>query len=126
DFIKKWINEWRNPQNTKNFFKTYKDMWDKADDTTRRSLNRTMTEIAVANSVAVLSLVMMGLADDEDDTWIQSFSAYMGLRVSNEVLTSTIAYPKEAFHFLESPIIGLDKLRHLSEIFSVFDNDIVE
>lgn len=127
DFIKKWINEWRNPNNTKNFFKTYKDMWDNADDTTRRSLNRTMTELVAANSTAVLALIMMSLADDEpEDAWMAQFSAYMGYRVSNEVISSTIAYPRQIGEFIESPIVAWDKLKGLGDIFDILDGTTVE
>ncbi len=127
DFIKKWINEWRNPENTKTFFKTAKDMWDNADDTTRRSINRTLVELAVTNSLALLSLLLMGMADDEDDdAWMAQFSAYMGYRVSNEVISSTVAYPRQIGEFIEAPIVGWDKLKGVSDMFDLLDGSTVE
>jgi hypothetical protein len=126
DFIKGWVNEWKNPENSKTFLKTVKDEWDKADDTRKRSINRTLIELAMTNSLAVLSLILMGMADDEDDLWIQSFSKYMGVRTSNEVISSTVSLPNQVFDTLQTPIVGLEKITHLSKIFSLFDGDIVE
>jgi hypothetical protein len=127
NFIKEWVNEWKNPNNTKTFLKTRKDMWDNADDTTRRSINRTLIELGMVNSLAVLSLLLMAMADDQDDdAWLAQFGAYMGYRVSNEVISSTTAFPRQLMEFIDSPIVGIDKIKGASDILDIFSGDVVE
>lgn len=127
DFIKGWVNEWKNPENSKTFLKTVKDEWDKADDTRKRSINRTLIELAMTNSLAVLSLILMGMADDDEEngesTFAQQFGSYMGYRASNEVISSTVSYPSQVWDMLANPIIGLDKLKSAADIMDIFSGE---
>lgn len=128
NFLKDMIKEARNPNKTQSFMKHMKETWENSDDTSKRSLHRTAVEIMVTSSMGVLALVLMGLADDKDpkgEDFLLQFSAYMGLRTSNEVISSTVALPAQVFSFMEAPTVGIDKIKNMADILDLTSSDMV-
>jgi hypothetical protein len=127
NYIRQMVKEARNPANNKQFIKSFKESWQKADETTRRSLQRVALDLAVTNAMGLVALMLMNYADDDEDKdFVTQFGAYMAYRVTNEVATSSVAYPRQIFEFLESPIVGLDKIRQIGSVADVFSDSQVK
>lgn len=123
-FLKEATGDFKK-SNAKNYFAHLKQEWDKADETTRRNMTRTAQEIALTNAMILVGLIAANLGDDEDDMYALQFLNYMQYRVTNEMLSSSTALPRQLGEFIESPIVGYDKLLAATELWDLTSSDVV-
>lgn len=111
----------------KDYFKHVKEVWDNADDVTRKSLHRTMMEMAFVNTLLVMSYILSNMMDDdkEENSWMLEFSNYMLFRVTNETLSSTVALPRQFSETVNNPLKGIDRFYDLKDITDIFNTDVV-
>ncbi len=107
--------------------KDIKRVWDEsmADDITRSNLKRTVVEIGVANALAIAAMLVAQYADadDEDPSFLLSYSSYMLDRLAVEQIGSTIALPRQLGEMVENPIIAAQKLKDLTAVMDIFSSE---
>jgi hypothetical protein len=111
------------------YLKHVKKVWDESltDETTRRNLIRTGTELAMVNTMLVASyLLSKALEDDDDPLYALQLADYMLYRVTNEQISGTVGLVAQYPKALESPIKGIDRLYDLKDIGDIFSGEIVQ
>ena len=106
-----------------------KKVWDdnRGDEMQRRNINRVGVEVAMVTTLAVLSQIVSGFLDDEEDpSYALQVSDYFLYRVTNEVTSSNLALPNAYVDKVKSPLSSLDRILDLTDILDVASGDIVE
>jgi hypothetical protein len=108
--------------------KDIKSIWDAsmADETTRANLKRTVVELGVANALMIAAMLLAQYADDDDPSFLLSWSSYMLDRLAVEQAGSTLAMPSQLSEMIDNPIIAAQKLRDLTSVMDAFSSEEVE
>lgn len=114
---------------TKNILKPkeLKRIWGEnmTDDASRRNIRRTVLELAVGNSLAIMAILLSNMADEPDDpAYLLSMAEYFMNRVAVEQISSTIALPLQLQELSSDPLIAKRKLEDLFNT-DVFNSDII-
>ena len=99
-----------------------KKVWNdsRGDEMQRRNINRVGVEVAMVTTLAVLSQIVSGFLDDEEDpSYALQVSDYFLYRTTNEVVSSTVALPKAYVDKVKSPLSSLDRILDLTDILDV-------
>jgi len=90
-----------NPMNIANTIKSMQENYNKLSPLEQKNIRRAMTELAVFGIMSILSILVAGAADDEDnkEDWAVQFFSYMYLRATAEMGNSQL--PFGAIEFTE-------------------------
>lgn len=93
----------------------------------RRNLRRNAIDLAALILVASLSMVLLGLADDDKDNLALNASAYVSLRVVNELISGGTGVGTQSYDALKSPIVALGTISELGKLpFDIWNGDTIE
>lgn len=109
--------------------KDIKAAWNEAlaDPLKRRNLKRTLLELGVANSLAVLAIMLASYVDDDEDPlWAVAYMDYIFTRVATEQVSSTIALPRQIGEIIENPIASAQNFYELFNVMDVFSSEEVK
>jgi hypothetical protein len=89
----------------------------------RISVTRAGIDFAITHILATLGILLSKMADDEDDDFVKEFVAYTGFRLASEVSSQSLAFPAQAYQFLESPTVGMSQLQNSLDVLDIFDTE---
>ncbi len=89
------------------------------------SLKRAGSDVIIANTLALIALLLKSMADDDDDNYIKQFVAYSSYRLATEVTSQSTGLPAQVYGFLESPSTGLSQIQNAMDIFDLANDDMV-
>ena len=88
------------------------------------SLKRAMSDVVVANTLALIALLIKnGVDDDDDKDYGSGFLAYATFRLATEVSGQSVGIPSQAYAFLESPTVGMSQLQNAMDVFDLTNDD---
>ena len=101
-------------------FKSFKEVFDKAPMEEKMALRRVMIDFGNLLGVTMLWLLFSGAADDDEDNATLQFANYLALRVKNETVSSQLGIVGEFYGSMESPIVGLSRIKTIATIPNAF------
>ena len=124
------IREWR--QNGHKVMQAFKTEWDNAgkeenSDLTmlrRKNLKRVGMELAFLNTLAVLSFILRGFADDDDnkDNYALQMVNLLLYRTVIETNSASVGIPYSYTSVLDQPMMAWNAMKDLSAISNLFDS----
>jgi hypothetical protein len=87
------------------------------------SVTRAGVDLVLTSLLATLGILLSKMADDDDDDFVKEFVAYSTFRLASEVSSQSVAFPAQAYQFLESPTVGMSQLQNTLDVLDVFDNE---
>ena len=107
--------------NIKNF-KSFKEVFDKAPTEEKIAIRRVLIDFGNLLGVTMLWLLFSGAADDDEDNATLQFANYLALRVKNETVSSQWGILGEFYGSMESPIVGLSRIKTIATILNAFSS----
>lgn len=104
-------------------FKSFKEVFDKAPMEEKMALRRVMIDFGNLLGVTMLWLLFSGAADDDEDNATLQFANYLALRVKNETVSSQLGIVGEFYGSMESPIVGLSRIKTIATIPNAFSGE---
>lgn len=103
----------------------YEDATNQAKRMRQVSLKRAMSDVLVANTLALIALLLKNVADDDEDDYGLEFLSYASYRLATEVSSQSLGLPAQGYAFLESPSTGLSQIQNAMDIFDLANGDMV-
>jgi hypothetical protein len=104
-------------------FKTFKDVYEKAPIEEKLALKRVLVDFGNLLGITVLYLLISGAADDDEENASLQFANYLAMRVKNETISSQIGLFGELYGSMESPIVGLSRIKTIATFPNAFSGD---
>jgi len=104
-------------------FKSFKEVFDKAPIEEKVALRRVLIDFGNLAAVTLLWALFSGAADDDEDNAVLQFANYMALRVKNETVSSQLGIVGEFYGSMESPIVGLSRIKTIATIPNAFSGE---
>ena len=93
------------------------------DDADKVAARRVLVELGVLMSVTALSFLLASGADDDEENSAKQLANYLVLRTKNETVSSQAGIIGEIYKSLESPLVGLSRVKNIATFWNVFDSD---
>ena len=104
-------------------FKSFKEVFDKAPMEEKIAIRRVLIDLGNLFGVTMLWLLFSGAADDDEDNATLQFANYLALRVKNETVSSQLGIVGEFYGSMESPIVGLSRIKTIATIPNAFSGE---
>ena len=127
NFLGAYLKEF-NGKNITKVIGNGKEVWNKADDVTKRNLKRVMLEMGIVNTFLILGFILNKLADDDDnkDVFTLQLSNYLLMRTINEMSSSQLAIANNYSEIIDSPFVGWQTAKDMTDILDVFSDEEVK
>jgi len=107
-----------NEKGFKNLIKVLKDNYNLMSDFERRNVKRTLVELGMYVALLGLGLLVVGIADDDDnkDLWALQTASYIYIRTVNE--TGSMQAPMGLLNLIDvaqSPFIALNNIKQMTQ-----------
>lgn len=127
NFLGEYLREF-NGKNVTAVVRNAKEVWNRGDDVTRRNLKRVMLEMGIVNTFIIIGFMLNKLADDDDnkDVFTLQLSNYLLMRTINEMSSSQLAIAQNYSEIIDSPFVGWQTARDMTDILDVFSDEEVK
>jgi hypothetical protein len=100
----------------------------RAAELVRKNMRRVALESGVLTSLMVLSLILRGFADDEDneDMFALQMANYMTYRTINELSSVQGNIASNVWEAIESPFVGMTTIKNIFDVAQVFSGEEVK
>lgn len=103
--------------------KNIKDKYGEVDDADKVAARRVLVESGVLMTITILSFLIASGADDDEESSAKQLANYLVLRTKNETISSQAGIIGEIYKSLESPLVGLSRVKNIATFWNVFDSD---
>ena len=103
--------------------KNIKDKYGEVDDADKVAARRVLVESGVLMTITILSFLIASGADDDEENSAKQLANYLVLRTKNETISSQAGIIGEIYKSLESPLVGLSRVKNIATFWNVFDSD---
>lgn len=101
----------------------YEDVVNQSRRMRQVSIKRVMSDVLVANTLALVALLLKNLADDDDDDYGKEMLAYSVYRLATEVSSQSVGLPAQGYQFIQSPSTGTAQIQNALDIFDLANDD---
>ena len=74
-------------------------------------------------TITILSFLIASGADDDEENSAKQLANYLVLRTKNETISSQAGIIGEIYKSLESPLVGLSRVKNIATFWNIFDSD---
>ena len=74
-------------------------------------------------TLTILGFFIAAGADDDEESTTKQLANYLALRTKNETISSQAGIIGEIYKSLESPLVGLSRVKNIATFWHVFDSD---
>ena len=85
-----------------------------------------MSDILIANTLALVALMVKNMADDDEDDYGKQFLAYSVYRLATEVSSQSLGLPAQGYQFIQSPTSGVSQIQNALDIFDLGSDEQVK
>ena len=103
--------------------KNIKDKYGEVDEADKVAARRVLVESGVLMTITILSFLIASGADDDEENSAKQLANYLVLRTKNETISSQAGIIGEIYKSLESPLVGLSRVKNIATFWNVFDSD---
>lgn len=103
-----------------------KTRWQEGDDTTRKNLIRSVTELGVLNALVALTVLgLKQLDDDDESSYATKVATLFSMRVASEVSSSSLGLPRNLYDTLQQLVVGINTLDLVFEAPDLISNETI-
>lgn len=103
--------------------KSIKEAYLLLDDADKVAARRVLVESGVLMTLTILGFFIAAGADDDEESTTKQLANYLALRTKNETISSQAGIIGEIYKSLESPLVGLSRVKNIATFWHVFDSD---
>jgi len=103
--------------------KNIKDKYGEVDEADKVAARRVLVESGVLMTITILSFLIASGADDDEENSAKQLANYLVLRTKNETISSQAGIIGEIYKSLESPLVGLSRVKNIATFWNIFDSD---
>lgn len=103
--------------------KNIKDKYGEVDEADKVAARRVLVESGVLMTLTILGFFIAAGADDDEESTTKQLANYLALRTKNETISSQAGIIGEIYKSLESPLVGLSRVKNIATFWHVFDSD---
>lgn len=100
----------------------------RAAELVRKNMTRVLIESSVLTSIMILSLILRGFADDEDneDMFALQMTNYLTYRTINELSSVQGNIGSNIWEAIDSPFVGMNTIKNFFDVAQVFSGEEVK
>lgn len=104
----------------------YSEVMQQASRMRQISIKRVMSDVLVANTLALLALLLKNVSDDDDEDYGKQFLAYSSYRLATEVASQSVGLTAQGYQFIQSPSSGVSQVQNALDIFDLVDDTTIK
>jgi hypothetical protein len=119
-----WRTVWELIRNSKGNPRKMQELYKNMDDFQKKNIVRGGMELAFANALALVALVLANYNDDDEDpNYLLAVADMFATRIANEQISSTVALPNSIYKAMSPSIMLKQKMEAWVKVNQLFDSE---